>query len=200
MIKCRLREGGDPRSTEEKWGPGLTWQTNPSIPLLDWMRGLVVVPVTSTAHKQTLHSQSGGLAGMIKVLESIPTPHPSLGWDTELLDNSSGGKVTMACKILPKDQPKDPALKWEQPRLCLWSGFVSDPKGTKMTPWFGWMCCGYCKKNSTKIWGWNLGDIRVPSNPFPVNIAGRSEWLQLHRNSDFVPGNRRQVGSRWKRK
>lgn len=40
---------------------------------------------------------------------------------------------------------QDPALKREQPKLCLWSDFVSDPMGTKMTPWFGWMCYGYCK-------------------------------------------------------
>lgn len=99
MIKYRLWEGGDPRSTEEKWGPVLAWQTNPSTHPFDWMRGLVVVPVTSTAHKQAAHSQSEGLAGVIKVIESIPTPHPSLMWDTELLGKSSGGKVTVAYTV-----------------------------------------------------------------------------------------------------
>lgn len=153
MIKCRLREGGDPHGTEEKWGPGLAWQTNPSIPPFDWMRGLVVVPVTSTAHKQTVHSQSRGLVGVRKVLESIPTPHPSLRWDTELQGKSSGGKVTVACKILP----------WRENNLDCVCGAVFGNQNDSLV-WLGVLPL-LQKKKKAKIWGWNLDYIRVPSNP-----------------------------------
>lgn len=168
MIKCRLWEGGDPCSTEEKWGPVLAWQTNPSIHPFDWTRGLVV-PVTSTAHKQTVHSQSEGLAGVIKVIESIPTPHPSLMRDTELLDKSWGGKVTVAYKFLP----------WRENNLNCVCGVI-----LCLIPWgpkwlLGLAGCVMATAKNSKNFGLKFRLYKGPFQPKPfhesVNIAGRSE-------------------------
>lgn len=53
-----------------------------------------------------------------------------------------------------------------------------------MTPWFGWVCYRYCKKKKSKNLGLKFGLYKGPFQPKPfhesVNIAGKSEWLQLH--------------------
>lgn len=68
---------------------------------LDWTRALVGVPVTSTTHKQTVHSCWEALAGVIKVAECHQAPHWSLLCNRDHTGYPWKGRVTMQWLLDP---------------------------------------------------------------------------------------------------